>query len=380
MPSSISSSSAPAAPDTGAGGAVASATPIDGLRHADELEEAHREVPDRPWGRIALTALVLTLALMAGWEALWRHEGYQAGDIKNTKAAWAEQRRRAVGDATVLIGTSRNLFDVNLDVWQRVTGVRPIQLSLEGTSPRFLLADLAADPKFHGLVISDVTSGLFFTQFAGHSETPLAYYQHETPSQRIGRYLSVWPEKFLAYIDDQTRPKDLWGRLPLPTRPGQSPYVDAYKVGVSEADRNSRMWDVQAHDLAYRNREIAVWGVLLRPPPGAPPPDAAKVIAEVAANVAKIRARGGDVVFVMHPSGGWVAQEELKGFPRAKFWDPLLAQTHAGGVRYDDYPQLQEFRFPELSHIDPDDARTYTARLAPLVEAEAARTKVRSSP
>lgn len=359
MPSSTSNSSAEAA------------APLDGLRHADELEEAHRDIPDRPWGRIAILALVFTLALMAGWEAWWRHEGYQAGDIKNSKAAWAEQRRRAVGDATVLIGTSRNLFDVNLDVWEKTTGVRPIQLSLEGTSPRFMLAELAGDPKFHGLVISDVTSGLFWTRFDSHGPTPLEYYRLQTPSQKVGRTLSIWPEKIFAYIDDQTRPKDLWRRVPLPTRPGQKPFVDAYKVGVSDADRNSRMWDVQANDPAYRQKEIDVWKVLLRAPPGAPPPDAPKVIAEVAANVAKIRAKGGEVVFVMHPSDGWVMQEELRDFPRDKYWDPLLAATKSPGVRFDDYPQLQGFRFPELSHMHPEDAKTYTERLAPLVEAAA---------
>jgi hypothetical protein len=348
---------------------------MDGLRHADELEEAHRDVPDRPWGRIALSALVLTILFMAGWEALWRYEGYQAGDIKNNNAAWAEQRRRAEGDATVLIGSSRNLFDVDLDVWQRVTGVRPVQLSVEGGSPRFALADLAADPRFHGLVVADVVTAAFFTRFGGHAAAALTYYQHETPSQRAGRYLSILPEEIFAYIDDQTRPKELWRRLVLPTRPGQAPdSPDPYKVGVSKADRNSRMWDVEAYDPAYRARQIAIWTEMFKPSPRDPPPNAPKVIAEVAANVARIRARGGNVVFVAHPLGGILATYDERDFPRARFWDALLAGSHAAGVRFDDYPQLQGFRLPELSHMDPRDAPTYTARLAPLVEAAAART------
>ena len=344
-------------------------TPIDGLVHADALEEAHREIPDRPWGRIALMALVLTVVMIAGWEALWRHEQFQPGDVKDTNAAWAEQRRHAVGDATVLIGTSRNLYDVDLDVWQKTTGARPVQLSMAGTSPRFILADLANDPKFHGLVISDMVTGMFYTTFAGRGAAALPYYQHETPSQRAGHFLSIPPEYVFAYIDDQTRPKELWRRLELPTRPGQPPaMVDPYKIEIGKPDRNSEMWVRELNDQAYRERSIAIWGNLFKPQPGAPPIDPPKVIAEVAANVAKIRARGGNVVFVMHPQGGFLAEGE-KHLPRAVFWDGLLAKSGTAGVRYDDYPQLQGFRTPELSHLHPRDAEVYTARLAPLVVA-----------
>jgi len=137
MPSSTSSSEPPRGPDAGGGtsGARPAPAPIDGLVHADALEEAHREIPDRPWGRIALIALVLTVAMMAAWEIGWRRQGYYPGDIKDSNAAWAEQRRHAVGDATVLIGTSRNLFDVDLDVWQKTTGVRPVQSRTVDSSP-----------------------------------------------------------------------------------------------------------------------------------------------------------------------------------------------------------------------------------------------------
>jgi hypothetical protein len=219
-----------------------------------------------------------------------------------------------------------------------------------------------------------VVDATFFNQFAGRGAAALPYYQHETPSQRAGRYLSIPFEQLFAYIDDQTRPKELWRRLVLPTRPGQQPaFVDPYKVGVSKADRNSRMWRVEADDPAYRAREIGIWAKIFSPKPGAPPPDAPKVIAEVAANVARIRARGGNVVFVMHPQGGFLATGDTAAFPRAKFWDALLAGAGAAGVRYDDYPQLQGFRLPELSHLDPRDVDAYTARLAPLVEAAAAK-------
>ena len=354
-----------------AGPPIAPATapaPNDGLTPADALAEARRAVPERPWGRIALMALVLTLMMMGGWELFWRSQGYVPGDIKGTNAAWAEARRHATGNATVLIGTSRNFFDVDLDVWQKTTGVRPVQLSLEGSSPRFVLADLADDPNFHGLVVADVVTGIFFGQFDGRGAGAVPFAKAETPSQRVGYFLSIPPEEAFAYIDDQTRPKELWRRLDLPTRPGQKQHFDdPHKLSIMQPDRNAELWQRVVDDQPYRERAIRIWGEIFKPHPGEPPLDPPKVIAEVAANVAKIRARGGNVVFVMHPQAGFLAQAEPRAFPRAKFWDALLAGTHTSGIRYDDYPQLQGFRIPELSHMHPRDAGAYTARLAPLV-------------
>lgn len=364
MLSSTSSSSARRVP-ADAEGQVA---PGDGLTHADDLEEAHRAVPERPWGRIVVVALVLTIMMMTAWEAFWRSRGYEAGDIKDTNAAWAEQRRRAEGPATVLIGSSRNLFDLDLDTWERVAGARPVQLSLEGTSPRFALADLAADPMFHGLVVCDVVPKAFFTRFGGGGAAALAYYQHETVSQRLGRLLSLGPEQLFAYIDAQTRPAELWRRLVLTLRPGQTPpVVEPYKVGVLRADRNARMWSVEADDPKYRNRQKDIWREMFRPKPGFRPPDPAKVVSEVAANVAKIRARGGNVVFVYHPLAPELAKFDEAAFPRARYWDVLLRGSRTAGVRYDEHPELQGFREPELSHMAPDQVEGYTAKFARLV-------------
>ena len=70
----------------------------------------------------------------------------------NTFGLWAIQRRRidaGEGDATVLLGASRVFFDLQLPVWERLGGKRPIQLSFEGTSPLPALEDLAADPQIH---------------------------------------------------------------------------------------------------------------------------------------------------------------------------------------------------------------------------------------
>src|SRR5512144_980028 len=75
-----------------------------------------RDIPAQPWGPILLAAVVLTALLLGGWEMAWRAFGATPG-YRNSDGAWAEQRRRidnGEGGKTVLIGSSRVLFDVQL--------------------------------------------------------------------------------------------------------------------------------------------------------------------------------------------------------------------------------------------------------------------------
>ncbi|HEY9216711.1 MAG TPA: hypothetical protein VIO94_01580 [Phenylobacterium sp.] len=361
MPSSTSSSELAPAPD-------------DGLVAADALAEAHRIIPERPWGRIGLTVLLLTLLLVGAWEGYWRSRMYVTGDMKNSSGAWAQERRRATGDATVLIGSSRNFYDVDLGVWEKTAGVRPVQLSLEGTSPRFALTDLANDPKFHGLVIADIVTGAFLGSAGGRRADVLAYSKNQSPSQRAGHVLTNGLDHVFAFLDDQTRPKEIWFNQYLPPRAGQPPRRDPYKLSIMEADRNSEMWRRVYEDEAYRQESIRIWHQMpfLRFPPP-PEPVVAKAMAEVRRDVRKIRARGGDVVFVMHPMSGEFLQTEHALFPRDRYWDRLLRETHSVGVHWEDYPQMQGYRLPETSHLHPRDAEAYTAHLARILAAERAR-------
>jgi hypothetical protein len=110
-----------------------------------------RPVPDQPWGRIFAGMLLLLAGMLGAWEWHWRDFGV-APSIRNTDALWAIQRRRidnGEGDATLIVASSRLFFDLQLDIWEKLDGKRPIQLAFEGTSPLPFLEDLAADPKRH---------------------------------------------------------------------------------------------------------------------------------------------------------------------------------------------------------------------------------------
>jgi hypothetical protein len=151
-----------------------------------------RPVPAQPWGRIMLAAVLILALLVGGWEAYWRAYGVKP-DFANSYGLWAIQRRRidnGEGTATVVVSDSRLFFDLQLPVWERLTGKRPIQLGFEGTSALTFLEDLAADPKFTGRVLVGVAPQVFFGGFGGRAGA-LKYYRKESPSQRVGQWLSM---------------------------------------------------------------------------------------------------------------------------------------------------------------------------------------------
>jgi hypothetical protein len=376
MPSSISSSEViPVAGEVLLRAGFVRLTASDRPGVAQPVPE--RDIPLRPWSRIALGAALLSVLLIACWDAYWRSFGVTP-DYHNSNGEWAQQRRR-VDDGergkTVLLGDSRVLFDVQLPVWEQVTGERPIQLAMEGTSAVPMLEDLAADPNFTGRLVVGVAPQVFFGGMAFRGDV-VRYFHKESPSQRIGNWLSMHLlEPYFAFYDEDFKLNKVIKRQNWPARPGVPPYRDVRKLSVSEADRNTNVWDKVTTDASYRELAQSIWRQFFTAPPGMETPERArklidKQIARAVAAVAKLRARGVTVVFVRPPSGGEYYAFEQRYFPRAETWDQLLRRAGVRGVHFDDYPQLQGYYLPEWSHIAAPDAARFTAALVPIVERE----------
>src|ERR1700736_5527054 len=181
-----------------------------------EHEVLRRLVPGQRWGTVLALVVIIEIACVASWESFWRAHYFVPDDYEDTPAVWQIQRERATGRATVLIGSSRMWQDVDLPAGERVAGTRPIQLAIAGKNPRPVLAELAADPLFHGLVVCEVTPYLFFVQ----PQTATVDFVHrgsaQTLSQRASNRLGMMLERRLAFIDNETRLSTLWKRAPLP--------------------------------------------------------------------------------------------------------------------------------------------------------------------
>lgn len=344
------------------------------MRSSIFSSEPLREIPVTRWTAVMALAVTVFVAVLGAWEIHWRREWF-VPSYRNSDGLWAVTRDRIddeAGRGVAIVGSSRVFFDVNLDTWRDVTGTLPIQLALEGTSPRPYLTHLAQETQFSGLVVVGVTEGLFFSPEAGLRGSVLRAYRGRTPADQMSQWLSMHlVEPYVAFYDSDIalfailRRQSFW-----PARAGMTPELPIVrKLANLTKARQADMWNKVADHPGYRALVRERWGSSLRAPRPAPPPPEERerrmssLLADVAADVQTIRARGGEVVFVRPPSSGPFREAEARGFPRAQTWDRLLATTGAVGVHFEDHADLQGFELPEWSHIRADQTDRFTRAL-----------------
>lgn len=113
--------------------------------------------------RTLILALFLTLILLSVWEVTCRNNGFLP-TMDDDKYLWAAQRDRVRdhdSSQVVIIGASRAHFDFQLDDWEDVTGIRPLQLAADGKSPGPVLQDIVNNTAFNGTIVMNITPSLF---------------------------------------------------------------------------------------------------------------------------------------------------------------------------------------------------------------------------
>lgn len=327
-----------------------------------------REIPRTRYAAIGWLVLVLFLAAMTAWELRMRSLGLDTADIDDGPSYWAVERQKledGAHDGVVIVGSSRILFDTDLGVWQGMTGRRPVQLALPGTSPRPYLASIADDTDFTGLVICDVAPEMFFSpfvgalpQFVGMQDT----WRDESPSGKFGHQVNLRLQRVFAFMDNEYSLFRLIERIVVANdRLGpDGPYYDVWKLSSSFEDRQYFLWHRVEQPGFLQDHAREAWGPFgsERPPLKQEHIDAA--IADVVESVRKIRARGGEVVFIRPPSDGPFLEREQRNAPRVKTWDRLLREAGAFGIHYEDYATMRGLELPEWSHLSRRDAARFT--------------------
>jgi hypothetical protein len=335
------------------------------MKHLHEQDEVTvRQIPATRFVAMGWLVLVLVVAATTAWEWRMRSLGLRAGDLDDSKSHWAVERRKiaaGLDDGVVIIGSSRILFDTDLDVWKELTGRRPIQLALAGTNPRPFLEEFANDDSFKGLLVVGVTPDIYFGDWPG---IPLfaglvQFWREESPSQRFGHQVGLELSKWFAFLDGEYSLEPLITRVPIADRAGvRGPMRDVWKVWETGPDRQTHLWPrIQADE---RLREHARWAWGPFDGKGLESAEVARALEQSKRDVAKIRAHGGEVVFIRAPSAGLYYESEKAGIPRARTWDKLLAETGAFGIHFEDYPEMQGLEVPEWSHLSRASATRFT--------------------
>jgi hypothetical protein len=321
-----------------------------------------RDIPTRPWVKMGTFVIAAVTLMTAGWEWNARTNlGLRAGDIDDSPQAWAETRRAADHAQVAIVGDSRILFDTDQGRFEQLTGVRPAQAAFVGTDARALLENFANDPNFHGLLIVGMADTMYFGMpMVGLGGPAIHNYEkNDKPSQLTGLWIDRWLQNYLAFMDHDYR-LSLWStRFDKGWRKGvDSPYEDVWKISETFPGRQYFMWDRIQTDKYLQGHARHAWRGF--DGPNIPPALADKVIARTREAVRRIRARGGDVIFIRPPSAPQLRVNEQRRIPRKLGWDRLLVGANAKGIHFDDLPQAQNLVLPEYSHLTRKCAAVFT--------------------
>ena len=337
MPSSTSSSREPPKGVVQREGALPAGLRLTASDRPGEAQPVPtRDIPKQPWGRVTIAvAVVLAAGVIALEVNARRNIGLRAGDLDNSEVAWIKERVRSESNPVAIVGDSRILFDTDLDHFERLTGVRPVQLAIHGTSALTLLEDAASNPNFKGLLIVGLADTMFFQPFDGYGEYVRRRGDFTSPSGRLGIEIDNALQRRLAFLDSNYRLSVAAHRLDPDFRPGvEGPKHDIWKLQEVGEQRDTKLWDRVEYDPDWRARTRWAWKGFKEKFPYTPEL-IAKGHARAKAAVDKIRARGGEVVFVRPPSAPELRVNEEAQVPRAKGWDHLLANTKSAGVHAD---------------------------------------------
>lgn len=346
--------------------------------------EFTRAIPDVPWRRMLLAVALITIAATIAWEFNARAAGYRP-TLNDTPDLWAETRSSVQADSLVLLGTSRMLFDIDLDLVEKQLGQRPVQLSIVGSSPFPILADLASDESFRGTVLLDIVPAMYLAP-AGPpveaSEKALHRYRTWNHAQRWSHRLGVILENHIAFLkqEDLTLAK-LLERLPIPHRANAqlAPAMPPYFYSIDRNRRARMVEDAAIVGSPLQQRVANGWLPLFSepPPPSYIPLEQFQAMmgqamearfAETAKHVARIQYRGGKVVFLRLPVTGPLAEREEQLAPRIATWDRLLRENNVPAIHFAEHADLAAFDCPEWSHLSAADSVEFTRRLVPHVQ------------
>lgn len=325
-----------------------------------------------------LVAIILCLLGTVAWEMNIRKNGFSP-TLDDNEALWAVQRNRvekASKEDVILTGSSRVLFNIQLDEWETESGIRPIQLASVGSSPLPIFHDLVNNTNFAGTILVGVTPGLFFSttypkaQPWSWPQKKVDYYKDRTYAQRLNHMVSVPLQKNLAFLSetdgvDGISLKQYLNKIKVGNRT-HDPMPPFHEFSTIDLDRNTKMTDRCATDTAFANTIKKVWHFFMTDTT-LPPPDPKGTMEFFLKDAKKFQDRGGNLILLRNPSTGMYRSGEAQFLSRETHWDELVKKSNAKGYHFEDYDALAHFDCPEWSHLSGPDAEIFTTELVKIM-------------
>ncbi len=310
--------------------------------------------------------LLLALGLLAPYEYYWRVvEHYPPSYDLESLDHWADERSKAEdlsSEDVLILGSSRAHFDLNIHLWDTLTGRRPLQLAYPGSSPFHPVTEIVNNTEFAGLLVIGVSPGLFFTTAdswgANRGKAFVDQYHERTYAEQFNQWLYYYIDPHFAYLEEGLTLEAMLERPLLPNRDSiDSPPVWPPMVAMSR-DRNIRMTSFFETDTTLQRRQKDIW---FNPDPKNRYVEQVDTIfAHYIGLVEKFKARGGRIAFIRPPITGYYVDTESKLYPRAEYWDRLIEECDCPGYHYADHEVSAVMNPPEWSHLNRKESDLYT--------------------
>ncbi len=316
--------------------------------------------------RVFLNAVLVTLVLFIPWEWYFGQvEHWPVGHDVSSKDLWADWRGRVNdldADDIVILGSSRGHFDLNIHLWDSITGKRPIMLAYPGSSPLHPIEDIIDHSSFDGLLVISTAPGLFYTMkgtwAANQGKDLVDHYYDRTYAQKFNGFLIQQIDPHFAFTQSDVSLKSLLERISLPNRDSVRPPLVWPPMVRMDKNRNIRMIPQMETDSALQKQQTDIW---FNPDPKNRLKDSiASVLGHYVNLVKKFKDRGGRVAFIRPPVTEYYLETETRLYPREEYWNRLLRESGCPGHHFEDNTETRVMIPPEWSHLNRKDADRYT--------------------
>ncbi|MGL1889064.1 MAG: hypothetical protein OCD76_21305 [Reichenbachiella sp.] len=324
--------------------------------------------------RLFVISLALAISFLIPYELYWKYiEHWPAGHDWQSLDLWADLRG-TLDDLSetdvVVLGSSRGHFDINIHLWDSITGTKPVMLAYPGSSPFHTIEDVVENSNFNGLLMISTAPGLFYTRNgswgANRGKTLVDHYNDRTYAQIFSAKVYQLIDPLFNYTHDDLSLKSLIDRIPFENRDSvNTPKIWPPMVNM-DIDRNIRMIPEMETDSVLQNQQTDIW---FNPDAKNNYADSVDLVLEHYINlVKKFKDKGGRVAFIRPPVTDYYLEMEPRIFPREIYWDRMLRESSSPGYHFQDHPLTKNMIPPEWSHLNRKDSDTYTQVIIELLQ------------
>jgi hypothetical protein len=347
-------------------------------------------LPPVEWLRVFITALLIAVAFVAAMELRLAARGFRPS-VPDSEALWLKQRARASrlgSEALILVGASRVQLDLDLEILHDLTGLKPVQLAIDGSTSLPIFEGLTRDPTITGTIIFD-----YYDHIIAQPEIHdiAARYQRDYEAHAKSEWTETDIEAWLSdnvhtrlrsYSDGASPFNSLVMRILSPratpqyliTRPDRSRLADYTQVPMPQFYYGRVMRELGEKIQSLTGMTYVDVDRLLRQRiDRIEPQDNGRFLVEtnvLRSDVETIRRRGGRVVFVRMPASALVWELEKRRYPRDSFWRPFSEKVGAPTISAEEYPTMAAFQCPDGSHLDFRDRERFTRALVDALKAK----------